>query len=248
MAPRIPDIVDMARGILDPEPTENIEEQDEYLDRLGAIESEEPESLPEVERPIIDDSMTLANAYEATQRMDEMRREYILDFHPHGYDSQDYDSPTRPQQRTQRAMRWSNGDQELRPHRDRHWRRDDRNRDREFRREASRFIHEKVVETNTRIIDSILRDVEVLVLDMMDRIGGRLSERMIITAVDHFLEDMGDNIFLRHHIRVSRRADTFGEWLEVHLEMPDGIARHMGVDLNRGMSRGREMDYRRGEF
>jgi len=192
---------------------EDSEERENYLDRLGAIEPQNPQS-----------------------QMAQNRRSNFNEWiSPERYGS-DVDPAMSYTAQDNEVISWSNGDREVRrrrpqrlsPH---HY------IDPQLRRASSDYVHHQVLSTKRHIVEMIIHDCEIMVRQFVDimrdeRQSRRDSELTLVSAVNHYLEDIGDDILMRYDVRLHNRYEIDNTVLTIDVEMPNGIASRYNIMLD----------------
>ena len=235
------DLIEMGTSMVQREPEVDIEEQEEYLDRIGVEDDSDGDT----------EDGTLHRAREVAQRMDQVRTPTALNttdvmrahdnMYGHPYEGTAYGSVLpQMQEFHQEYMEWSNGDHEPRPRRDTRWRnnRNGHERYRQYRNRTGGVVHDAIQRGQQRVLDTIIQDCDYLIHELLHDPDNRLPDNeyernMIVEAmIDHYLEDMGDNMFIRHKVRVTNSPHSFDNTCVIQVEMPGGIVREMQLMLN----------------
>lgn len=231
MSVKVDGIIDMARDLIQGEPVIDLEDQDEYLNRLGVPDDidDEKESIDISNRnPItaIDHANTAAMVHDRNYGF--VPGEGVI-----------YGDPRSSTiNMTQEYIQWSNGDNEVRPRRRRLDSRIRRDIHPQHRAATSDYVHEAVKQGKLRIINTILGDVEHLLYTFLDEYSndlpkGKRSICMLLESmVDHYLEDIGDDVIMRHQVRIRMTHDDFMPDCVIRVEMPNGLVREMSIPIN----------------
>lgn len=212
------------------EDIEPIEDQDDYLERLGVTNSRPPASNNPDVHPSFANLESMREAQIDIQSRIEQSRIEQSRMASSQYESYFDRSYPRDISFDREVVTWPRTGETtiLNPRRS-------PRRDSPFYEaslDASKSLSER---TKVAIIDSVLRDCYEMVIRAMDNYRGDGREMFLAMELlaDTYLEEMSQYIKMRHRVEAINSHATFSRFLHLYVEMPGnpGVAREMRIDL-----------------